>query len=474
MTLRKVQYNNIVKLTDSYKLTHKGQYPKKTTNIRSYFESRGGKFDETTFFGLQYTLVQYLAGQVVTRKNIDDAANRAKPHFFGQDLFNRSGWEHILEKHNGYLPLSIRAVAEGITVPTHNVLMDVKITDDEFLAKHEESSYWLTNSVESLLVQNWFPTTVCSLSRDFKKNILRFLIETGDPAGIDYKLHDFGFRGVSSVESAAIGGAAHLVNFKGTDTYIALDLVDDIYGDFCAGNSIPASEHSTMTSWGRLHEEDAYNNMLEEFPEGFVACVSDSYDIFNACREIWGKKLKDKVLNRNGVLVVRPDSGNARVVVPEIIKILGEQFGMETNSKGYDVLNPHVRVIQGDGVCLESGVDIMQELKNHGQSMDNLAFGMGGALLQKLDRDTNKFAFKCSEATIDGEDINVFKDPITDPGKKSKAGRLSLIKRDGVFTTVSQAEAKAKGEQDHLVEVFRNGQVTKAYDWATVRANAAL
>jgi nicotinamide phosphoribosyltransferase len=466
-TPKKVQYDNFVGLSDSYKFTHAPQYPKHTQNIISYFESRGGKFDETVAnVGLQYQLIQYFTGQVVTQEKIDKIASRAEKHFFGNRLFNKAGWEYILHQHGGRLPLSITAVPEGTVVPTHNVLMDVEVTDP--------NCYWLTNFAETLLVQNWYPQTVATLSREFKKVIMKYLVETGDPAGIDFKLHDFGFRGVSSVESAAIGGAAHLVNFKGTDTFIALELIEDIYGDDCAGFSIPASEHSTMTSWGRLHEEDAYANMLKEFPEGFVACVSDSYDIFNACRNIWGGTLKNKVLERNGVLVVRPDSGNPRVVVPEIIKILGEQFGMERNAKGYDVLNPHVRVIQGDGVSLETGGEILQDLKDKNQSADNLAFGMGGGLLQKLDRDTEKFAFKCSEAVIDGKSVEVFKDPITDPGKRSKAGRLALVKRDGVFQTVTKAIAKANGEQDHKVQVFLNGDVTTVYDWATVVANAAL
>lgn len=464
-TPNKVNFNNIVALSDSYKYTHAPQYPDGTQNIYSYFESRGGKFDNTVFFGLQYLLTQYLAGQVVTREGIERVAKRSQLHF-GRDLFNRQGWEYIADKHNGYLPLVIKAVPEGTVVPTHNVLMTVENTDP--------NCYWLTNFIETLLVQAWYPTTVATMSREMKKVIHRFLEETGDPSTVEFKLQDFGFRGVSSVESAALGGAAHLVNFLGSDTFVALDLLDDVYGEECAGFSIPASEHSTMTSWGKLHEKDAYENMLKQFPDGIIACVSDSYDIFNACRNLWGGKLRDKVLERDGVLVVRPDSGNARVVVPEVIKILMEQFGYSTNAKGYDVLNPHVRVIQGDGVELHSAVEILAEMKAHGQSADNIAFGMGGALLQKLDRDTQKFAFKCAEAVVNGEAREVSKDPITDPGKKSKAGRLALVKKDDKFQTVNEQFAKSNNLKNELVTVFKNGYIQKSYTLAEIRENAKL
>jgi nicotinamide phosphoribosyltransferase len=153
--------------------------------------------------------------------------------------------------------------------------------------------FWLTNYLETLLVQVWYPSTVATQSFAMKKLLLEYLHETGDPLLIDFKLHDFGYRGVTCPEQAAIGAASHLVNFQGTDTIAGLELLGEYYDEFCAGFSIPASEHSTITSWGKEHEVDACRNMLTQYPEGYVACVSDSYDIFNCCENIWGGELRE-------------------------------------------------------------------------------------------------------------------------------------------------------------------------------------
>ncbi len=453
---------NLLLLTDSYKVSHHKQYPPKTEVISSYFESRGGEFDYTAFFGLQYFLQEYLT-RLITREQIEYAATFFKDHFGSEALFNRAGWEYILNKHGGRLPVSIKAVPEGSIVPTRNVLMTIENTDP--------ACYWLTNYLETLLVQVWYPTTVATLSREMKKIILRGLQETGDPAGINFKLHDFGFRGVSSVESAGIGGAAHLVNFMGTDTMAALVVARDYYNCPMAGFSIPAAEHSTITSWGRTREREAFENMLTQFPEGLVAVVSDSYDIFNACKELWGQMLYNKVMNRKGTLVVRPDSGVPHEMVPQVLNALGEYFEPTVNQKGYKVLPPQVRVIQGDGIDLEETKLIVQAVKDSGWSMDNLAFGMGGALLQKLNRDTQKFAFKCSAAKISGEYVDVYKRPATATWKASKKGRLKLVAHpDCGYLTLNQNQPG----DDLLVEVYRDGKVLVNYTLDEIRKRAAL
>ncbi len=453
-------HNNILLLTDSYKLSHYKQYPPNTSQIYSYFESRGGKFDHITFFGLQYLLKNYLAGTVITQQKIDQAAKLYTAHFGTDTLFNRAGWQYILDKHQGRLPVRIKAVAEGTVVPAHQVMMTVENTDP--------ACYWLTNFLETLLVQLWYPCTVATISREVRSLILHYLEQTGDPQLIDFKLHDFGFRGVSSVESAGIGGAAHLVNFLGTDTVAALTFIQDFYEtDEVAGFSIPAAEHSTITSWTQAGEQDAYSNMLAQYPTGLVAVVSDSYDVYHACEKLWGEALKEQVLQRNGTLIVRPDSGVPKDVVLKVVEILGEKLGYTINAKGFKVLVPQVRVIQGDGVNYESIGEILANLANHGWSADNIAFGMGGALLQKVHRDTQKFAFKCSCATVDGQDRLVYKDPITDQGKRSKKGRLKLIQTADGFQTVQQESP----EEDCLQTVFEDGYLRKTYTFAEVKAN---
>lgn len=456
--------NNICWLTDSYKVSHFKQYPPGTRRVYSYFESRSGStYPEVCFFGLRYFLEQYLAGEVVTREKIDAAESLFRQHF-GGDVFHRAGWLRILDKHGGRLPIVIKAVPEGMIVPESNVLMTVENTDDE--------AYWLTNWLETLLVQVWYPSTVATQSRAMKQVLLRFLRETGDPKLIGFKLHDFGFRGVTSPEQAALGGAAHLVSFQGTDTIPGLLLARQFYGCEMAGFSIPAAEHSTITSWGEERELDAMRNMLTQYPTGLVACVSDSFDIFRACSDYWGRELKETVLARDGVLVVRPDSGDPPSVVVEVLKRLGEAFGTTTNSLGFKVLHPKVRVIQGDGIDFAMLGKILSAMKDVGWSADNIAFGSGGGLLQKLNRDTQRFAFKCSSVVVGDQECEVFKRPVTDGGKKSKAGRLRLIRAaDGCLQTVRETEES--NSPSLLQTVFENGRVVQNDSFDEIRQRAA-
>lgn len=454
---------NLLLLTDSYKVSHHKQYPPGTRTVFSFLESRGGKYPTTTFFGLQYLLRKYLGGKVVTAEKIAEAEAFFAAHFGNTDLFNRAGWQHILDKHEGRLPIRIRAVGEGCTVPVGNVLMTVENTDP--------AVPWLTNYLETLLCQVWYPTTVCTQSREMKRTLIEALERTGDPSLVDFKLHDFGFRGSTSVESSALGGAAHLVNFKGTDTMSALVLLKDYYGEEMAGFSIPAAEHSTITSWGKENEADAYLNMIRQFPDGLVAVVSDSYDIYNACRKIWGEQLKSAVGNRNGVLVIRPDSGNPPEVVVNVLEILGTQFGYHPNKKGFKVLYDKVRVIQGDGVDAEMLKTVLDAMEAKGWSADNIAFGSGGGLLQKVNRDTQRFAFKCSAIENGHGWQPVMKDPVTDPGKRSKAGRLALISKDGKWQTVQTDGNMYDGNLLNIV--FEDGAITRTQTLDEIRNRAS-
>jgi nicotinamide phosphoribosyltransferase len=458
---------NLILQTDSYKPTHWPQYPPKTQKILSYLESRGGQFVYTVFFGLQYILKEYLAGFKVQWDDIEQAKKFFAEHYGNDKLFNESGWKLLMNRYHGKLPLEIKAVAEGSVVPCHNVLMTIENTDPDF--------YWLTNYVESLLLKVWYPITVATQSRVIKELILAYLESTGDTSTINFKLHDFGYRGVSSEESAAIGGAAHLVNFMGSDTISGINLIRKYYNTAAMpAFAIPASEHSTITSWGREHEADAMENMLDKYPEGLVACVSDSYDIENACRNIWGTQLRDKILKRKGTLVVRPDSGDPKTIVLKCLNILGEQFGTTVNEKGYKVLHPNIRVIQGDGVNYHSINAILKEMADNGWSADNIAFGMGGALLQQLNRDTQKFAIKCSNAVIDGKDVPVWKDPVTDTGKVSKKGRLALVMDSNNSYHTIQLQSEIGSPDDLLETVFLNGKVTKEYTFESIRERATV
>lgn len=459
--------HNLLFLSDSYKVSHHLQYPQNTSKIFSYFESRGGKWDKTVFFGLQIILKKYLAGVVVTSEMIDEADSFFQEHF-GSNIFNRKGWELIVSRHGGRLPVLIRAVPEGSVVTTHNVLFTVENTDPDVS--------WITNYLETLLVQTWYPITVATNSWSCKQVIKNYLEKTGDDlSGLEFALHDFGFRGVSSVESAGIGGAAHLVNFLGTDTLAAILTAKKFYaGAGMAGHSIPATEHSTMTTWGRQGERGAVENVMKNIPSGGLAIVVDSYDIWNMLENIIGQELKAVIEARQdngGFLVVRPDSGDPCQVLLRVFDILGKKFGFEKNSKGFRKLPDYIRVIQGDGVSYDSIGNILEALSGAGWSTASLTFGSGGALLQRIDRDTQKCAYKCSFAVVDGKETEVFKDPVTDPGKRSKKGKLVLVNDGETWTTVREEERGDR--EDQLVTVFHNGDMVKEWSWQEIRTKAA-
>ena len=459
---------NLILNVDSYKTSMFKQYPAGTTGVYSYIESRGGRYDRTVFFGLQAFIKEYLL-EPITQADIDVAEELLTAHGLP---FNRAGWQYILDKHRGYLPVVIRAVPEGSVVPVRNVLATIENTDPE--------CYWLTTWLETALLRAvWYGTTVATQSYTIKQVILDYLERTGDPTTIDFKLHDFGARGVSSMESAGIGGAAHLVNFMGTDTITGVLFAREYYNAGISGFSIPAAEHSTITSWGRDGEVDAYRNMLTQFarPGTILAVVSDSYDIYNAASKLWGEELRQQVIDSGATVVIRPDSGDPVEVNRKLVEILGEKFGYTINAKGFKVLN-NVRLIQGDGINELTVRSILGAFMAQGWSADNIAFGMGGALLQIVDRDTQKFAMKASAACINGEWVNVVKDPITDPGKKSKAGRVALWTNSGgefassVTAPTGWSDKGTGNWYNALVPVYWNGNLHNEITFEQVRANA--
>lgn len=452
--------HNIIMNTDSYKASHWLQYPKGTEFVNSYIESRGGKWADTVFFGLQAFLEEYMS-KPVTMDDVDEAAEFFSAH---GEPFNREGWEYIVKEHKGRLPIRIEAVPEGTVVPTGNVLVQVVNTDPK--------CFWLTSYLETALLRAvWYPTTVATNSKSAKRVILKYLEKTGDPSTIAFKMHDFGARGVSSLESAGIGGAAHLVNFMGTDTVSGVVWANRYYNAGVCGFSIPASEHSTMTSWGgEPGEIDAMANMVEQFggPGKIYAVVSDSYSITAATENKW-KNLYSKVCEKGGTLVVRPDSGDPTVVPVHCVYRMMEWAGSTVNHKGYKVLPDNLRVIQGDGITDETIAAILEFAEEAGISADNFAFGQGGGLLQQVNRDTLKFAMKCSAICVNGEWRDVYKQPEGQSDKKSKKGRLSLNLYNGKYMTTN---LDTKWGITQMRVVYENGSLLIDDDFNTIRERA--
>lgn len=452
--------------TDSYKLSHWNQYPADTEYMMSYLEARGGEFSESTLFGLQPLLHEYLS-KPLSQEMVDEAEKFAEAH---GEPFNREGWQYMLDTYT-YLPVTIRAIPEGTVVPVGNALLTIEC--------HDPKCFWVVSYLETMLSRLWYPSTIAIQSRESKKILKRFLDKSSDTAEADlpFKLHDFGARGVASLEQSRLGGAAHLLSFMGSDTIEGIRFANHYYDCPMAGFSIPAAEHSTVSSWAREGEVDFYKHFVKTYltdrqvPAGMpklAACVSDTYHIFEAT-EFWGSpEMRQTLKESGGTLVIRPDSGEPVETLTKIFNLLGELLADEItiNNKGYKVLPSYIRVIQGDGIDRLMMKRILKALVDEQDwSATNIAFGSGGGLLQKVNRDTQKFAFKCCAIKRNGKVVEVYKDPITDPGKKSKRGRLDLVDwNDGEglpdYETVTLPDILPSHHPYSVMQVvFRNGEI---------------
>lgn len=452
---RNREFENIIFNTDNYKHCHYSLYPPGTEYISSYIESRGGAYPVTMFVGLQMFIRDYLT-HPITIEDID----KAEFHVREQGMhFNRENWMGILNDYDGYLPVEIEAVPEGTVLPTRNVLVQLINTDPKY--------FWVTSFFETALLRAvWYPTTIGTISWLAKQLIREFLAETSDhPELVRHILHDYGARGVSSQESASLGGLAHLVNFSQSDTTPGILAAKNYYNAISPSNSGPNSEHAGFTAWGRENEVAAMRNMLETYRDAGVALLlTDTYDHENAIKNIIGGELKEEIQNFPGLVGARPDSGDVVQVTSDTTEWLMDAFGYEVNSKGYKVLPPFIRVVQGDGVTINSLVDVFREMKRRGLAADNAVFGMGGGLLQHCNRDTLNFGQKANAVCVDGEWRDISKSPTGAAFKVSKAGRQALIKRDGEFQTVRRETVSP--EENLLVPVFRNGKLLKKWDFS--------
>jgi nicotinamide phosphoribosyltransferase len=450
--------------TDSYNLSHKDMFPSGTTEISGYIECRDNcLFEKLVFFGLQAMIKQKLINENPADIDIDEAEAAWNAH---GEPFNRKGWEKI--KQLGYYPVEIQAVPEGMCVPKGNVLIQIRSTDPD--------CFWLPTWLETEFDQIWYPIAVCTKDKLAKNMLKRYLEDTGceNIEGVlPFMLHDFGYRACTCREQAMIGGAAHLVNFMGTDTFIANKFLEKYYhANPVTGYSIPASNHAVITSWGQENEAEAFQNILDQFLKSgsTVACVSDSYDIFKAI-DTWGTRFRKQIEDSGGRLVIRPDSGSPEYVLLACITKLFSYFGYTTTRTGHRLLPNCVRMIWGDGLDLKRIDEILYFLTSNNVAAENFAFGMGSGMLQKdLHRDTVSLAFKVNERVTNGERIPVFKNPVTGRGKASKAGRQALVNCDGYTFTI--LEINLENRKNLLRTVYINGKLIEDDSINDIQARA--
>lgn len=477
----------VVADTDSYKLTHAPQYPLGATRMASYIESRGGKYDKVMMMGLQMLLVEHFL-QPLTHHQVTNIIEFERKHLMDNvtdDL--EIALRAVVDDYDGKLPIKISAVPEGYLVPTNNVLIMVETT----VPDHRIFS--LVSYFETQLVRCWSPMTVATESFNIRKIILAGLEESADDpmAEIPFKLHDFGSRGVSSSETAAFNGAAHLVSFQGSDTTLAVLTANIVYDAEMSASSIPASEHSTTSMHGRHGEEQFLDNMFENYakPGAIFATVIDTYDWVDFVRAL-APLFKERLAESGAKWVFRPDSGDPIETPIQVVRELDKIFGHTVNTKGYKVLNG-VGVIQGDGIDKADVQYIITGLLDEGWSISNMAWGMGGSLLQKNNRDTQKFSMKCCAVEIDGEWREVYKDPAvynadwtvsTEKSfKESKRGRLELMYDDMTkdWCTIPEELADTMcGISPHvhrmLEPVYESNMMLRCMTMDEVRRNAGI
>ena len=473
---------NFITNVDSYKLG--GHWNMSVSGLEyayAYGEARvGSEYDETLFYSLQGILQEYMEGVVVTQGMIIEAKELTKYHLGDEQFMHLEGWQTIVDEFGGKLPVEIKAVPEGTLVPVGNVLFTIVNTDPRFP--------WLPNYMETQLMRLWYGTTVATRSYNIVKFLKGLIDTTSDIEGFEkFMLHDFGSRSTTTTEAAYVGGSAHLINSYGTDTVSGIQyIVANYEGDLeNIAFSVPATEHSIATAYGPNDGENYYVQILmDKYPHGILSLVADTYGIENFVTNVIGY-LKDEIVNRNVIssspvtkVVIRPDSPRFEDDTPEdqvlwIVEELEKIFGSSVNSKGYKVLHPSVGVLYGDGLSVQEIENIYNLLVSKGWSAENCIVGQGGGLLQKLNRDTCRFAIKASQITVNGKQKNIQKNP-SDKTKASKTGRLKLVEMDGKIQTINSEYPLYHDHKDLLQTVFLDGEMVKTYTLDEVRKNTGL
>lgn len=498
--------NNPMFNTDGYKLDHRRQYPEGTEYVYSNWTARGSRVKEiekVTFVGLQYAIKKRLMEDfeeffAAPVDEVCDEYQQMLDDYLGP---NDIGTDHIRALHNlGYIPLEFKALPEGTQVPLRVPMLTVENTHPDF--------FWLTNYFETILsAELWMPMTSATTASRIRGLLNEWAVKTtGTTEGVGFQGHDFSMRGMSGLDAAVSSAIGHLVAFTGTETVPVLAAIKEYYPmtGFLAG-TVPATEHSVMCAGGNDLERETYERLLALYPNGILSVVSDTWDYWKVLTNLL-PSIKDKIMARDGKLVVRPDSGDpadiicgtvrgedadqhiTELMTPQqkgSIQILWDTFGGTVNEQGYKVLDSHIGLIYGDAMNFGRIKDICERLEAKGFASTNVVFGIGSFNYQYQTRDTFGFAMKATNVTIDGEEKAIFKDPKTDSGlKKSLKGRVmvtvndvdnptSLAAVDEVSDEVREQAADA-GYNDLLQTVWKDGQFVKEYSFDEVRANTGL
>lgn len=449
--------NSILIDTDGYKFSHPFMLIPGTTNESAYIAPRGGDWEQIVHFGPQMFFKKYLS-RPITQEEVFVASKFA---LMQGTSFNTDGYNYIVEQHKGKLPIRIKSLPEGTVINPKTIVGNIEVTDP--------NCTWLVSPLESPLLRAfWYPSTVATRAFNAKRIIQHYLIKSGDPDLLDYKVADFGLRGVSSKESAGIGGAAHLTSFKISDNNTGALWAMRYYNEDVTQTTIDATQHSISCQWKQENEEDYIRHILKVCgkKDSLFAIVADTYDVYQFCHKVGS--LQEEIEATGSTIYLRPDSGFPPEVALECIKILASYFGTTTNSKGYAVLNT-VRLVYGDSIDCSMIDRVLYKLTHNEFSADNITFGWGHKLLQEAARDDHQYAQKTSAMQRNGEWIGQRKKPVTAAGKGSLEGRYSVIKGDnGKYLNIRNDDDKFI-EGDLLMPHFENGELLIDYNLSEIR-----
>jgi nicotinamide phosphoribosyltransferase len=465
---------SIIFLVDYYKHSHSRMYYPDVQYAMSYAESRGiskehEKYVDTMIWnGMQYYIKRYLSGVVVTKEDIDYVEELCIEAFGNNEVFDRTLWEAVISDYGGKLPLAIHSLPEGLRVKPHTVLFKIK----NYGGKRFVS---LVSFVETLLQNTWYPSAVLTLdfhAHEYMRAAYRKSVDDSDFESYKYMINDFGVRGTSCPEEAMIGGMAHFMLSYGSDNVPAHSIMNSIYPrnkETKIVGTAMASEHFVVTMLGQEDEYKIFAHCMNVYPKGILSMVSDGFNIFNAVEKVYGEKLAKEVTERDGTLVIRLDSGAPIPTILTVLSKLADKFGTSTNTKGYKVLPPFIRIMQSDGINYRFIKEILDTIMEHGYAANNIVFGYGGDLLRKVNRDTLKFAIKCCQVTrlIDGDLVNigVQKKPVEmnenyeliESFKESKMGEYKTINYNGEIISVPVNDEKYSEYEDMMVLTFDKG-----------------
>jgi len=477
-----------INLTDGYKIDHRNQYPQNTELVYSNWtarKSRNSEIDHIVFFGLQYFIKKYLMEEFennffkLPKEKAIAKYKRRISAYLGADTI---GYDHMEALHDlGYLPIEIKAAREGELVPIRTPSLTIQNTMPEF--------FWLTNYLETMMsCILWMPSTSATTAFEYRKILETAAMRTvGTIEAVDFQAHDFSFRGLPGIEAAMMSGAAHLLSFRGTDSIPAIDFLEDYYladvEQELVGVSVPATEHSVMCMGQEHGEFDSFKRLISEvYPSGIVSIVSDSWDFWRVLMD-YLPKLRTMILNREGKVVIRPDSGDpvkiicgdpsAKLGSPEFkgaVELLWEIFGGTVSIQGYKMLDDHIGLIYGDSITMERCKAICERLMAKGFATTNVVLGVGSFSYQYVTRDTFGFAMKATYGEIKGKGRAIYKHPKTDDGTKISAkGLIKVLRSEDRIIGYRDQATKLEEKTTGLELVYKDGKLIKNTTLAEIR-----